>query len=247
MAGELGAAEKLKNDFISSVSHELRTPLTAIKGWAETMQMSGQMDENTMEKGMRVIVRESERLSGIVEELLDFSRMQNGRMVLMMDKIDLLAELDEAVYMYRERAISEHKHLLYEEPEMVSPVLGDKNRLRQVFVNIIDNALKYTPEGGAVSISLKEEPGWIHVIISDNGCGIPAVHMPRIKDKFYKANQTQRGSGIGLAVADEIMALHSGKLDIQSEEGVGTTVTISIPTIDISKETEEPEQEPDTP
>ena len=107
--------------------------------------------------------------------------------------------------------------------------------------------MKYTPEGGAVSISLKEEPGWIHVIISDNGCGIPAVHMPRIKDKFYKANQTQRGSGIGLAVADEIMALHSGKLDIQSEEGVGTTVTISIPTIDISKETEEPEQEPDTP
>lgn len=244
MAGELGASEKLKNDFISSVSHELRTPLTAIKGWAETMQMSGQTDASTMEKGMGVIVRESERLSGIVEELLDFSRMQNGRMVLMMDKIDLLAELDEAVYMYRERAISEHKHLLYEEPEMVSPVLGDKNRLRQVFVNVIDNALKYTPEGGAVSISIKEEPGWIHVIISDNGCGIPAVHLPRIKDKFYKANQTQRGSGIGLAVADEIMHLHSGSLDIKSEEGVGTTVIITIPTIDPSKEEEDPESEP---
>lgn len=243
MAGELGVAEKLKNDFISSVSHELRTPLTAIKGWAETMQIGDKTDFKTMEKGMGVIVRETERLSGIVEELLDFSRMQNGRMVLMMDKIDLLAELDEAVYMYRERAISEHKHLLYDEPEMVSPVLGDKNRLRQVFVNVIDNALKYTPSGGAVSISIKEEKEMLCVVISDNGCGIPAVHLPRVKDKFYKANQTQRGSGIGLAVANEIMTLHSGSLDIASEEGVGTTVTISIPTVQMLSAQGAPQQE----
>lgn len=236
MAGELGSSEKMKNDFISSVSHELRTPLTAIKGWAETMRDGGTMDNKTMEKGMGVIVRETERLSGIVEELLDFSRMQNGRMILMMDRIDILAELDEAVYMMKERAVSEHKHLLYEEPELVSPVIGDKNRLRQVFINIIDNALKYTPSGGVVSINLKEENGMLHIVISDNGCGIPAIHLPRIKDKFYKANQTQRGSGIGLAVADEIMKLHSGALDIQSEEGVGTTVTISIPVLSPQKE-----------
>ena len=233
---ELGAADRMKNDFISSVSHELRTPLTAIKGWAETMRDGGTMDNKTMEKGMGVIVRETERLSGIVEELLDFSRMQNGRMILMMDRIDILAELDEAVYMMKERAVSEHKHLLYEEPELVSPVIGDKNRLRQVFINIIDNALKYTPSGGVVSINLKEENGMLHIVISDNGCGIPAIHLPRIKDKFYKANQTQRGSGIGLAVADEIMKLHSGALDIQSEEGVGTTVTISIPVLSPQKE-----------
>ena len=131
MAQELGASEKMKNDFISSVSHELRTPLTAIKGWAETMKMTGPADAVTMEKGMSIIVRETERLSGIVEELLDFSRMQNKAMVLMMDKIDLLAELDEAVYMYRERAISENKHLDFEEPESISPVLADKNRMHQ--------------------------------------------------------------------------------------------------------------------
>ncbi len=231
MAGELGTAERMKNDFISSVSHELRTPLTAIKGWAETMQQVDQADRETMEKGMGVIVRETERLSGIVEELLDFSRIQSGRMVLMMDKIDILAELDEAVYMFRERALSEKKYLLYDEPEMVSPVLGDKNRLRQVFINIIDNALKYTPAGGAVSVNVVEDAGMLRIVISDNGCGIPAVHMPRIKEKFYKANQTQRGSGIGLAVADEIMTLHSGSLQIDSEEGVGTTVTLSIPVI----------------
>lgn len=231
MAVELGAAEKLKNEFISSVSHELRTPLTAIKGWAETLQGGG-MDSGTYEKGMNVIIRESERLSGLVEELLDFSRMQNGRMTLMMEKIDLLAELGEAVYMFSDRAEAEHKFLLYEEPAMLSPVLGDINRLRQVFVNIIDNALKYTAEGGTVEITAKEQTGYIRVVISDNGCGIPAEHLPNVKKKFYKANQTVRGSGIGLALADEIMKLHGGQLDIESHENVGTAVTITIPVLE---------------
>ena len=230
MAGELGASEQLKNDFISSVSHELRTPLTAIKGWAETLQEGA--DPVTTEKGMNVIIRESERLSGLVEELLDFSRMQNGRMTLMMEKIDLLAELGEAVYMFSDRAEAEHKFLLYEEPAMLSPVLGDINRLRQVFVNIIDNALKYTAEGGTVEITAKEQTGFIRVVISDNGCGIPAEHLPNVKKKFYKANQTVRGSGIGLALADEIMKLHGGQLDIESHENVGTAVTITIPVLE---------------
>lgn len=237
MAGELGTAEKMKNDFISSVSHELRTPLTAIKGWAETMQMGGSTDEKTMEKGLKIIVNEAERLSGIVEELLDFSRIQNNRMVLMMDKIDILAELDEAIYMFRERALSENKHLIYEEPEILPPVLGDKNRLRQVFINIIDNALKYTPESGIINIEVTQADENIVIKISDNGCGIPVRHLSKVKEKFYKANQTQRGSGIGLAVADEIVNLHSGSLDIASTEGVGTAVSISIP---IMKE--EPEE-----
>ena len=228
MAVELGAAEKMQNDFISSVSHELRTPLTAIQGWAETMQGGG-MDDETFDKGMSVIIRESERLSGIVEELLDFSRMQSGRMTLTMDKIDILAELGEAVYMFSERAKSEHKYLLYEEPRMLSPVLGDINRLRQVFVNILDNALKYTGEGGTISVVASEENGYIRVAISDNGCGIPPEHLPNVKKKFYKANQTVRGSGIGLALDEEIMRLHSGSLEIESHENVGTVVTIRIP------------------
>ena len=231
MAEEIKASDRMKNDFISSVSHELRTPLTAIKGWAETMSI-GEPDPVTMGKGLSVIINETERLTGMVEELLDFSRIQNGRMVLVMDKIDLLAELDEAVYMLRERAASEKKHFVYDEPENLSPVLGDKNRLRQVFINIIDNALKYTPEGGVIGIQVSEDNEKIKVVISDTGCGIAEKDLPRIKDKFYKANQTVRGSGIGLAVADEIMTLHKGKLEIDSKEDVGTTVTISIPVLD---------------
>lgn len=231
MASELAASEKLKNDFISSVSHELRTPLTAIKGWAETMRAGDTYDPVIMNKGMSVIVGESERLTGIVEELLDFSRIQEGRMLLMMDKIDLLAELDEAIYMLRERALSENKHLLYDEPEFIPPVMGDKNRIKQVFINIIDNALKYTPSSGVIGIQVTSNDDTVTIAISDNGCGIPAEHLPKIKEKFYKANQTIRGSGIGLAVADEIMQLHKGSLTIESTEGIGTTVTLVFPVL----------------
>ena len=183
---------------------------------------------------MGVIVKESARLTSIVEELLDFSRLQSGRMVLMNEKLDILAELDETVYMLKERALSEGKHLLYDEPEVVyPPVYGDRNRLKQVFLNVIDNALKYTPQSGVVAIQViydvDKDPDTIKVIVTDTGCGIAAEDLPKVKDKFYKANQKVNGSGIGLAVADEIMTLHSGSLTIESSEGVGTTVTISFP------------------
>ena len=235
MAKDLETTEQMKNDFISRVSHELRTPLTAIKGWAETMQLSerGTLDRRTFDKGMGVIIKESTRLTGIVEELLDFGRIQSGRMVLMNEKIDILAEFDETVYMLKERAVEEGKHLLYDEPEVVyPPIYGDRNRLRQVFLNVLDNALKYTPKGGVVAAQViysKDEPDVIKIIVTDTGCGISAEDLPRVKEKFYKANQTVRGSGIGLAVADEIMNLHHGSLDIESGEGVGTTVTLTFP------------------
>lgn len=235
MAKDLQTTEQMKNDFISRVSHELRTPLTAIKGWAETMQLSerGTLDRRTFDKGMGVIIKESTRLTSIVEELLDFGRIQSGRMVLMNEKIDILAEFDETVYMLKERAVEEGKHLLYDEPEVVyPPIYGDRNRLKQVFINVLDNALKYTPKGGVVAaqvIYTKDEPDIIKIVVTDTGCGIPAEDLPRVKEKFYKANQTVGGSGIGLAVADEIMNLHHGSLDIESGEGVGTTVTLTFP------------------
>lgn len=243
MAKDLEATEQMKNDFISRVSHELRTPLTAIKGWAETMQISGRkkLDRRTFDKGMDVIIKESGRLTGIVEELLDFSRIQTGRMVLINEKLDILAELDEVIYMLKDRAVNENKHLIYDEPvEIFPPVYGDRNRLKQVFINVIDNALKYTPEDGVVAIEIKYDKKTdadnIIITITDTGCGIPAEDLPKVKEKFYKANQKVNGSGIGLAVADEIVQLHKGKLDIESGVGVGTTVTITLPILSESKE-----------
>ena len=243
MAKDLQTTEQMKNDFISRVSHELRTPLTAIKGWAETMQLSerGTLDRRTFDRGMNVIIKESTRLTGIVEELLDFGRIQSGRMVLVNEKIDIIAEFDETVYMLKERAVEEGKHLLYDEVEAIyPPVYGDRNRLRQVFLNILDNALKYTPKGGVVAAQVlytKDDPDVIRIVVTDSGCGISPEDLPHVKEKFYKANQKVGGSGIGLAVADEIMNLHHGSLDIESGEGVGTTVTLTFPVFKEGQET----------
>lgn len=239
MAGELGTADKMKNDFISSVSHELRTPLTAIKGWAETMQLDGFQDKRTLQKGMNIIIKETERLGGIVEEVLDFSRIQQDRMVLIIDRVDLIAELDESIYMLKERANRENKHIIYEAPEMLPIIVGDRNRLRQVFINVIDNALKYSSSDGVVNITADADEDNITITVADNGCGISAEDLPKVKQKFYKANQTVRGSGIGLAVVDEIIKLHHGILDIDSTEGVGTTVTITLPVIKEEQPSEE--------
>ncbi len=228
MAEELQENEKMKNDFISSVSHELRTPLTAIKGWAMTLN-DGYVDQETLHKGMGVIIKESDRLSGMVEELLDFSRLQSGRLKLSTAKMDLVAELSDAVLMFEERARRENIALLYDEPMDIIPIVGDANRLRQVFVNIIDNALKYSDAGGTVTVSVHPHEADVQIVISDTGIGIAAEDLPKVKSKFYKANSTRRGSGIGLAVADEIVSLHGGSLDLQSQEGVGTTVSIHLP------------------
>lgn len=227
MADELSNAEAMKNEFISSVSHELRTPLTAIKGWAETIYMES--DPDTIRKGMGVIINETERLSGMVEELLDFSRMQNGHFTLQQSTMDILAELGDAVLIYQDKAAREQIEITYDEPEMLPFVYGDKNRIRQVFINIIDNAIKYSDAGGKVSIKAYEENDMIYVVVKDTGCGIKESDLPKIKTKFYKANHTRRGSGIGLAVADEIITAHGGTLEIQSREARGTKVTITLP------------------
>lgn len=244
MADELSNAEAMKNEFISSVSHELRTPLTAIKGWAETIEAMTD-DPDTVQKGMRVISSETERLSQMVEELLDFSRMQNGRFTLMKATLDILAELGEAVLIYTERAKKENIKIIYDEPEMLPFVYGDKNRLRQVFINVIDNAIKYSEPGGIISIQALEVKDKIEISISDTGCGISPADLPKIKTKFYKANHTRRGSGIGLAVANEIVTMHNGTLEILSELGVGTTVIITLPSIDGKKPAAEERKDSD--
>ena len=232
MADELSTAEAMKNEFISSVSHELRTPLTAIKGWAETLMIDGGGSPDTMKKGVGVIVNETERLSQMVEELLDFSRMQNGHFTLQNANMDILAELGDAVLIYSDKARREEKEIIYNEPEMLPFVYGDKNRIRQVFINVIDNAVKYSSAGDVVTIMAYEKGESVVITVTDTGCGIKQSDLSKVKTKFYKANHTRRGSGIGLAVADEIISMHGGTMDITSEgEGKGTTVIITLPAV----------------
>ncbi len=229
MQSELTAAENLKNDFISSVSHELRTPLTAIRGWAETAKMSVGEDTALVERGLDVVLSEADRLSGLVEELLDFSRMQNGRFTLNVRPFNVSEILSSAVDMYVELASKHDVEVLFTAAKGEIAVNGDPDRIKQVFINIIDNAVKYTTDKGQVLIEEILEDGCVKITVKDTGVGIPAQDIDRVKEKFYKANNSVRGSGIGLAVADEIVKQHQGLLFLESTEGVGTTVTVVLP------------------
>lgn len=228
MAHEINESEQLKNEFISTVSHELRTPLTAIKGWGETIRCS-EGDREITEKGINVIVKESERLTELVEELLDFSRMENGKMSLKISRIDIVKELSDVIEAIQERAEREQIKIVSDISAGHIYINADGNRLKQVFVNIIDNAIKYGKSGGFVKITLKRLNNSIRITVEDNGCGISKHDLPKIKEKFFKANNSARGSGIGLAVSDEIITLHNGEMNFESVIGEGTTVTINLP------------------
>lgn len=242
MASELKSSETLKNDFISSVSHELRTPLTAIKGWGETVKMSIGADDELVKKGVDIILKETGRLSGLVEDLLDFSRLQSGRLSIRLEQCDILAELSEAVYMYKEPARRASVTIDYVEPQSLPFVMADAARLKQVFINIIDNAVKYSSEGGTVTVRAAQHDIYILVTVVDNGCGIAAEDLSKVKEKFFKANHTVNGSGIGLAVADEIIKQHNGILEIDSKEGEGTSVSIILPFIQTAEKSDKKEE-----
>ena len=236
MIAEVAATDQLKNDFISTVSHELRTPLTAIKGWGEMLKELDGEDRELARRGTEVIINESEHLSRLVEELLDFSRIQNGSMTLRLEKIDVLAELDEAIFVFKERSKRDGIELTYSVPELPAPMMADPNRIKQVFVNVLDNAFKYTKPGGLVNVEATVGKGILTISFLDTGCGIAPEDLPNIKKKFYKANLEVRGSGIGLAVVDEIIKLHNGSFEINSELDIGTTVTIVLPVEEIAVE-----------
>jgi len=230
MSTHIDQAEKMKNEFISSVSHELRTPLTAINGWAETI-MNGEVREAAdVKKGMGIIVSEARRLTNMVEELLEFSRLQDGRFNLSMELVDLKAEFEDAVYTYKEFFRKDGIELDYEDTdEEFPPVDADPERLRQVFCNILDNAAKHGGSGKRIDAAIHREEDWAVIVIRDYGPGIPEAELPHVKTKFYKGSSKARGSGIGLAVCDEIVTRHGGELIIGNAEGGGCVVTIRLP------------------
>ena len=230
MSLKIKQSEKTQSEFISSVSHELRTPLTAITGWAETIQSGELRDPKDVRKGMDIIVSEARRLTNMVEELLEFSRMSDGRFTLSVEPLDLKAELEDAVYTYREFFRREGIELTYQDcPEEVVPISGDPERLRQVFCNLLDNAGKHGGSGKRIDVSIAQEEESAVIRIRDYGPGIPEEELPHVKYKFYKGSSKARGSGIGLAVCEEIVTRHEGTLDIGNAEGGGCLVTVRLP------------------
>jgi len=231
MSLKIRQSEKTQSEFISSVSHELRTPLTAITGWAETIQSGELQNPRDVRKGMDIIVSEARRLSNMVEELLEFSRIEDGRFTLTVEPLDLKAELEDAVYTYTEFFRREGIDLQYTEcEEEMLPISGDPERLRQVFCNLLDNAAKHGGAGKRIDVSVKQVILDAVIRIRDYGPGVPEDEIPFLKNKFYKGSSKARGSGIGLAVCEEIVTRHEGALYVNNAEGGGCIVTICLPT-----------------
>ena len=229
MSVQISQNEKMQTEFISSLSHELRTPLTAITGWSETILSGGGMDEGTR-RGVKIIHKETERLTEMVLDLLDFTRIQDGRMTLNMELCDIRAEFEDTVFMYGSRLSQDGIVLDYlENDEDVPEISCDPKRLRQVFLNILDNAAKHGGEGKRIEASIHFDQEFVIVRIRDFGSGIPEDEISLVKKKFYKGSSKARGSGIGLAVSDEIVLMHGGELLLENAEGGGTMVTVRIP------------------
>ena len=230
MSLKISQAEKIQQEFISSVSHELRTPLTAISGWAETLSADPGANIDQTKRGLGIILKESRRLTTMVEELLEFTKMQDGRFTLRVESVDLASELEDAIYTYFELFRQEGIEVSYKGPdEDVPPIVADSERMKQVFCNVLDNAAKHGGAGKRIDVSAACEDGKFVIRVRDYGPGIPEEELPFVKQKFYKGSSKARGSGIGLAVCDEIVRLHGGTFDIANAEGGGAVVTISLP------------------
>lgn len=230
MSLKISQAEKIQQEFISSVSHELRTPLTAISGWAETLSADPGANIDQTKRGLGIILKESRRLTTMVEELLEFTKMQDGRFTLRVESVDLASELEDAIYTYFELFRQEGIEVSYKGPdEDVPPIVADSERMKQVFCNVLDNAAKHGGAGKLIDVSAACEDGKFVIRVRDYGPGIPEEELPFVKQKFYKGSSKARGSGIGLAVCDEIVRLHGGTFDIANAEGGGAVVTISLP------------------
>ena len=221
--------EKMQAEFISQLSHELRTPLTVINGWSETLLADENMDEDTRQ-GMKIISREASRLTEMVIDLLDFTRMQDGRMTLTVEQTDLRAEFEDTVFMYGSRLAQEGITLEYLDDDTDIPEIScDPKRLRQVFLNILDNAAKHGGAGKRIEAAISYEDEHVVIRIRDFGPGIPEDEIPLVTKKFYKGSSSARGTGIGLAVCDEIVQMHNGTLTLENAEGGGTLVIVRIP------------------
>ena len=229
MSNKISQNEKVQTDFISSLSHELRTPLTAITGWSETLLTDENLDRGTR-RGMEIILRESKRLTEMVLGLLEFSRIEGDRMTLNIEMADIRSEFEDTVFMYGSRLQQEGITLNYiDTDEDIPEIPCDPKRLRQVFLNILDNAAKHGGDGKTIDATIRCTDIAVIITIRDYGPGIPEDEIPLVKKKFYKGSSKARGTGIGLAVCDEIVTMHDGSLDIANAEGGGTQVRICLP------------------
>ncbi|MEK3787461.1 sensor histidine kinase [Paenibacillus sp. FSL K6-1230] len=236
MAQEIVHTNQVKDDFISSISHELRTPLTSIKGWSETLNSGGYDPEET-KIGMQIISKETDRLIGLVEEILDFSKLQQNEMKLVMGTVNIRELLQEIMLnVWAKAEMKKIKLKMEADEEQVFLVHGDGNRLKQVFLNIVDNAIKFSHESSHIFILISKSNDRITVAVQDSGIGISMEHLEKVKDRFFQVDHQRGGTGLGLAISQQFVERHGGEMTLNSVLGEGTTVTVILPA-----STEQPE------
>jgi two-component system phosphate regulon sensor histidine kinase PhoR len=247
----LKSYETARSDFVANLTHELRTPLTALYGYAETLQ-KGVDDPETEQRFLGIIERQSRRLARLIDDLISLSDLERGLTSLKFEPLEPSRVLEEAAELMREQARRMGVALEVKSSADLPEVSADRDRLHQVMLNLLDNAIKYTPRGGSVGAaagtslgSTKDGPSGgdarpgVEFIIADTGEGIPAADIPRLTERFYRVDRARSrelgGTGLGLAIVKHIIQLHHGKLKIESRLREGTTVTVWMPVTQTSQ------------
>ena len=224
--------ETIKKDFVANVSHELRTPLASIKGYSETLLDGGMDDKSTARDFLRVIDRHATRMARLIDDLLILSRLESHQMTIVSEPLDLRELVISTAKGFEKQAQDKGVGLTVDLPEGLPKVLGDKDRLEQVVVNLLDNAIKYTPSGGVVKVGARPDGPEVVVDIADTGLGIPPEDISRIFERFYRVDKARSrdlgGTGLGLAIVKHIIQGHNGRLNVKSAPGKGSTFSFSV-------------------
>ena len=236
---EVKRLEQIRADFVANVSHEMRTPLTAIQGYAETLLHNPPADSRTERQFLNIVARHSERLGRLIDDLLALSDLEMGNVNVRMQRVGAKPLLDRILDLFSAQADKKRIRLHADVAADTPDVLGDEDRLQQLLINLIDNALKYTPERGEVLVTAGSEPASdghdptrVALTVSDTGCGIPDKDLPRLTERFYRVDKARSrelgGTGLGLAIVKHIVQAHGGDLKIDSKLGKGTRVSIYL-------------------
>lgn len=228
---KIKALEKMRSDFVANVSHELRTPLTSIKGFAETLKFVDNKADR--DKFLDIIYVESERLTRLINDILTLSELENKDFSANFQKINVNEFLEEVFFIMEPAARNKGIKLLYKQYDDDLYIYGDHDKLKQMMINLIDNAIKYTPKCGLVEIIESLEDDKVRIDVKDNGIGIPKEHLPRLFERFYRVDKARSrsvgGTGLGLAIVKHILTMFKGDIKVDSEVGKGTTFSVYIP------------------
>ncbi|WP_102263832.1 two-component system histidine kinase PnpS [Mesobacillus jeotgali] len=229
---ELKKLEQMRKDFVANVSHELKTPITSIKGFSETLLDGAMHDKATLEAFLEIILKESDRLQVLIQELLDLSKIEQHGFRLTNGRVDLVKEANEVIEILKGKAAQKDIMLKLSQPSEEAVIEGDPDRLKQVLINLVSNAITYTPNGGSVEISLTDQENSISVVVKDSGIGIEKSEITRIFERFYRVDKARSrnsgGTGLGLAIVKHIVEAHKGHIEVDSQIGKGTTFTIKL-------------------